>query len=77
MVENILVSLNPIEPPRFPIPSQSLSAQKDKPVRLFCQAEGDRPIRMEWSLANGTLLNELLLTRDHGGGGGEENIPIK
>lgn len=67
------------EPPRFPIPTQSLSAQKDKPARLFCQAEGDRPIRMEWSLSNGTLLNELLLTRDHGGGTRTEanDIPFK
>ena len=34
-------------------------------MRLLCQPEGDRPIRMEWSLLNGTLLNELLLTRDN------------
>ena len=53
------------EPPRFSIQSQSQTAQKDQTVRLLCQPEGDRPIRMEWSLLNGTLLNELLLTRDN------------
>lgn len=53
-----------LEPPRFSVASQSQSAHKDKPVRLVCQPEGDRPIRMEWSLLNGTLLKEFLLSRD-------------
>lgn len=49
------------EPPRFSVQSQSQTAQKDQAVRLLCQPEGDRPIRMEWSLLNGTLLNEMML----------------
>lgn len=53
-----------LEPPRFSVQSQSQVAHKNKPVHLLCQPDGDRPIRMEWSLLNGTLLNELLLSRD-------------
>lgn len=54
------------EPPRFSVQSQSQTAQKDQSVRLLCQPEGDRPIRMEWSLLNGTLLNEMMLnSRDN------------
>ena len=58
-----------LEPPRFSVQSQSLTAQKDQAVRLVCQPEGDQPIRVEWSLLNGTLLNELLLIRDSGENG--------
>ncbi|KAI2804322.1 hypothetical protein BLOT_003303 [Blomia tropicalis] len=54
-----------IEPPRFAVQSQSHTAHKDKPTRLLCQPEGDRPIRMEWTLLNGTMLPELMLTRDN------------
>lgn len=41
------------------MPSITQSAQKGKPVRLFCPPEGDRPIHMEWFLMNGSLLNDL------------------
>ncbi|KAF7489378.1 Down syndrome cell adhesion molecule-like protein 1 -like protein [Sarcoptes scabiei] len=54
-----LIHLKINEPPRFQVPSITQSAQKGKPVRLFCPPEGDRPIHMEWFLMNGSLLNDL------------------
>lgn len=73
-----LIQVRVQEPPRFAVQSQSQSAQKDVPVKLICQPDGDRPIRMEWTLLNGTLLSEFMLARSHlKSDDGDDSLPFE